>query len=399
MWENKIDINVVTELRAKTSVFFGIGAIEKITFIAQELEKKLINKVIVITGEHSYIKTGAWDVVKSALEANNIAFILYSKITPNPTVDQIDDATQVARDFGAKAVIAIGGGSPIDAAKSVAVLLSYTNHNARELYEFKFMPVKAAPIIAINLTHGTGTEVNRFAVASIPEKDYKPAIAYDCIYPMYSIDDPALMTKLPEKQTIYVTVDAVNHVLEAATSLSASPYSIMLAKETIRLVAKYLPDIIKDPNDLKARYYLLYASILGGISFDNGLLHLTHALEHPLSAVKPELAHGLGLIMLLPSVMKEIYPATCEVLGEILSPIIPGLLGTQDESIKVFDGITAWLKGLGISPHLSDIGFTKDDVVKLTNLAFSTPSLDLLLSLAPIEATNETVSRIYKSSL
>lgn len=399
MWENKIDINTVSEIRTKTTVYFGIGAINKMPQIAEALVKKGIGKVIVVTGKGSHIKTGAWDVVKKALDDKKIGYVLYSEITPNPTVDQVDEAAKIAFDFGATGVIAIGGGSPIDSAKSVAILLENPGKNARDIYEFKFTPEKAAPIVAINLTHGTGTEVNRFAVVSVPEKEYKPAIAYDCIYPMFSIDDPALMTKLPARQTIYVSVDAVNHVVEASTSLAANAFAVLLAKEVVRLVAKYLPIAIKNPDDLTARYYLLYASMLGGTAFDNGLLHYTHALEHPLSGVKPDLSHGLGLSMLLPAVVKEIYPVSGEILAEIFSPVLPELKGTPDEAQKVFDGIKAWLKDLGISSQLRDEGFTDADVEKLTSLAFETPSLDLLLSLAPVKATKETVSSIYKNSL
>lgn len=98
-----------------------------------------------------------------------------------------------------------------------------------------------------------------------------------------------------------------------------SPYSILLAKEAVRLIVRYLPVAVNDPENLVARYYLLYASAIAGISFDNGLLHLTHALEHPLSAVKPEIAHGLGLGAILPAVVKTIYPAVAEVLADIYS--------------------------------------------------------------------------------
>ena len=171
----------------------------------------------------------------------------------------------------------------------------YQNKTADELYEYKFAPESAVPIVAINLTHGTGSEANRFAVATVVKKDFKPAIAYDCIYPTYSIDDPKVCTKLSLKQTLYTSIDAINHVVEASTSKVASPYAISLAKETIRLVAKYLPLAAKNPEDLEARYFLMYAALLGGICFDNGLLHYTHALEHPLSAVKHDLSHGLGL--------------------------------------------------------------------------------------------------------
>ncbi|MGI9861919.1 iron-containing alcohol dehydrogenase [Moorella naiadis] len=199
---------------------------------------------------------------------------------------------------------------------------AYPDKTARNLFLLEFTPTKAAPIIAINLTHGTGTEANRFAVVSIPEREYKPAIAFDCIYPLYSIDDPALTVKLPANQTRYVTIDAVNHVVEAATSKVASPYCVLLARETVRLTARYLPQVMAHPEDLTARYYLLYASLIAGIAFDNGMLHFTHALEHPLSAVKPDLAHGLGLAVLLPAVIKQIYPAVPEVLASILAPVI-----------------------------------------------------------------------------
>ncbi len=399
MWENKIDINQVVEIRAKTTAFFGVGAINKMEDVAKNLSSRGVKKVMVMTGKSSHIKTGAWEVTKKALEANGIEYLLYSKVTPNPTVDQVDEAAAEAKSFGAQAVIAIGGGSPIDAAKSVAILISYPEKNATELYELKFAPDTAVPLVAINLTHGTGTEVDRFAVVSIPAKEYKPAIAYDCIYPVYAIDDPALMTKLPADQTLYVSIDAINHVVEASTSIVTNPLAILLAKETIRLVAKYLPVAVKEPENLTARYYLLYASLIAGTSFDNGLLHFTHALEHPLSAVKPELAHGLGLSMLLPAVVKEIYPASGEVLAEIFEPILPGLKGTADEADKAFEGIRKWLNEIGVTASLKDEGFDESVVEKLVNLAFETPSLDGLLAIAPVKATREAVRNIYTNSL
>lgn len=160
-------------------------------------------------------------------------------------------------------------------------------------------------------------------MASITKHNHKPAIAYDCLYPLFSIDDPGLMIKLSPKQTRYVSIDSVNHVIEAATAVTANPLSILLAGETIRLVAEYLPKALANPEDLKARYCLSYASMIAGTAFDNGLLHFTHALEHPLSGIKPELAHGLGLSMILPAIIEECYPACSATLGTILRPLTP----------------------------------------------------------------------------
>ena len=395
MWEKDINIHDVREIRTRTSVYFGCGAINKMEDIAKDFKAKGLDKVIVMSGRNAYKATGAWDVVEKALINNGIEYVNYDGVTPNPTTTAVNEAAKTAIDFGAKAVICIGGGSPTDAGKSVAILLKYPDKTANDIYEFTFAPTEAAPIVAINLTHGTGTETNRFAVVTIPEKDYKPAIAYDCIYPVYAIDDPALMTKLSPKQTRYVSIDAVNHVIEAATSKAASPYAVTLAREVITLVSRYLPKAIENPEDLEARYYLAYAAMMGGVCFDNGLLHYTHALEHPLSAVKHELSHGLGLAILLPAVVKNIYAAKAETLKYILEPIT-GQINSADEAAN---SVYEWLKSVGVPSKLKDEGFTEDDIPKLVNLAFTTPSLDGLLSLAPTEATKDAVEEIYRHSL
>jgi alcohol dehydrogenase len=352
-----------------------------------------------MSGKNAYKATGAWDFVEKALKDNGIGYVNFDQVTPNPTTHHVNDATKLAREFGAKAVIAIGGGSPTDAGKSVAILLEYPDKNANDIYEFKFTPEKAAPIVSINLTHGTGTETNRFAVVTVPEKNFKPAIAYDCIYPTYAIDDPQLMVKLSPKQTRFVSVDAVNHVIEGATSTVASPYSITLAKEVVALVAKYLPKAIENPEDLEARYFLAYAAMMGGVSFDNGLLHYTHALEHPLSGIKPELSHGLGLAMLLPAVIEVIYAKKPHVLADVLAPIVSGLKGDASEAKNAAKGVEEWLKSVGVPQKLEDEGFTQDDVEKLVKLTYDTPSLAGLLAIGPCGDGEDVVRGIYQSSL
>lgn len=394
-WKQDLNINNVIEIRTKTNVYFGCGAIQKMHDIAKIYSQRGIDRVIVVSGKNSYKTTGAWEVVEKALKDNNIQYINYDKVTPNPTTDTVDEATKIARDFDAQAVIAIGGGSPIDTGKSVAILLKYPSETGNSLYEFKFTPSTAVPIVAINLTHGTGSETNRFAVATISEKNYKPAIAYDCIYPEFAIDDPDLMIGLSPNQTRYVSIDAVNHVVEAATSAVASPYSITLARQVIDLVAQYLPKAINDPSDKESRYYLCYAAMIAGVCFDNGLLHYTHALEHPLSAMKPDLSHGLGLAILLPAVIKNIYSAKSQTLNYILEPIVKNINGHE----MAANGVYEWLKSVDVPNKLTDEGFNENDVKKLTELVFTTPSLDGLLSLAPTKATKDAVETIYKESL
>ena len=125
MWEKDFNVNVISEIRTRTTVFFGCGAINKINDITTDIKSKGVNKVIVMSGRNAYKATGAWDYVEKALNEKGIQYINYDKVTPNPTTTAVNEAVKVAKDFGAQAVIAIGGGSPIDAGKSVAILLEY----------------------------------------------------------------------------------------------------------------------------------------------------------------------------------------------------------------------------------------------------------------------------------
>ena len=145
-----VDIREVREIRLKTLVYFGCGAINRITDITTALKERGVKAVLVVTGGRSYKLTGAWDKVSAALDAAGIKFALFDKVTPNPTTVQIDAAAEAGRAIGAQAVIAIGGGSPIDAGKSAAIVLANPGRTAREIYEYKFVPTQALPLVAIN---------------------------------------------------------------------------------------------------------------------------------------------------------------------------------------------------------------------------------------------------------
>jgi len=397
-WEQGINVKNVSTIVCRTRVFFGAGAIEKMDFCAQQLKAKGIDSIIVVTGRTAYAKTGAWEHVAEALDKHGVRYVLYNKVSSNPETHQVDEAAKMAKDADAKAVIAIGGGSPIDVAKSAAVLMEYPGRNCRELFEKKLPIEKAAPIIAINLTHGTGSEVNRFAVLSIPEKEYKLSIASEHIYPLYSVNDPALMTSLSADQTCYVSIDALTHMVESSSTAWNNPLTATMAKEVVPLVAKYLPRAMADPNDLTARYFLSYAAMIAGIGFDNGMLHFTHALDHPVVGMKPDLPHGLILSVLLPSVLEEVYPARGMILADVLRAVVPGLTGDPGEGKKAAEGIRAWLKSLGVTERLGDIGFTKADVPRLVELVFETPGLQGLLDCSPVYSGREVVEKIYLGS-
>ncbi len=399
MYLGELDLRGVVEIRCGSVVYFGPGSVKRLEGILEYYKKKGIRRVAVVTGRSSYLRSGAWDIIRSIIESLKMEYLHYDGVEPNPTVDHIDEAVARLSPIEPQLVIGIGGGSPLDVSKAVAVLLKYPGENGRRLYSEEFTPLEALPVVAVNLTHGTGSEVDRYAVATIPEERDKSGIGYDCMYPEYSVDDPELTITLDARQTLYTTLDTLNHVIEASTTRIASAYTVMLATETVRLISQYLQKALKDPQDIEARYWLLYASLLGGIAIDCSVVHITHPLEHTISAFKPEVEHGLGLSILLPSVLKVIYPARPKTLATVLAPIIPGLKGDPSETKRVVLSMYEWLGGMGLTQRLSDLGFGENDVPEMVRYLLRSQEGGGSLTLSPVPVTEELISQIYREAL
>ncbi len=396
-WEKKIDIRKVFVLQPTRPItYFGVGAVAKVGDILATLAAQGTDKILVVTDAIAYEASGAWNTVKPALDAH-VSWKHYDKVRPNPTYANCEEAAGMGLEFGAGAILAIGGGSAMDTAKTAAVLMKHPGKKAVDFYE-KGTPIDdAAPLILINTSHGTGSECDAFAVAQSDGED-KPAINSPHIYATYTIEDPALTATMPVKQTISTSIDAVNHALEAATTITTTPYSIGLARDAIRLVATYLPTAIVEPNNLTARYWLMYASAIAGISFDLGLLHITHAMEHAMSTLNAKVTHGDGLGILMPAMVKEIYPAVPEVVAALFAPIIPGLAGVPSEADFVVEKLREWCHGVGQSTSMAGY-YTEADIPALTKTTMDSSLSKLLLPLAPIPATEEVVARIFRNSL
>ena len=399
MWHREFPVDRIVRLNLRTTLFMGVGAIEKIHDILADLEDRGVKSVLVMTSPTAYRRSGAWDVVEKALSARGIAWHLYDRVSPNPTTHQVDEAAAIGRSEGLDAVIGIGGGSVIDAAKITAALLEHTDSTARQIYEFDLVPQRAKPIVAINTTHGTGTEVDRIAVLTIPERRLKQAVVYEPLYPLYAIDDPSLLVSLPPDQTRYTAIDALSHALESATSRNATPYTLMVDREAVRLIAEYLPKVLENPADIRARYFLLYASMLAGTAIDFSRLHIGHALEYTLSAEKPDVAHGLGLAVIMPAVFRRVYRAAPDILADMLKPMIPGLSGSPDEADRVAVELEKWIFSVGETRKIADLGYTDGDMDAITDFVMSYEPYVRLMGLAPIKMDARSVREIYAESM
>lgn len=336
-------------------LFFGVKAIDKVErFISTH------RKALLVTGRRSAKISGALDDVINILDRLSIEYTIYNDIKPNPVVENVEGIVGAYREFGAEAIIAVGGGSIIDAAKAARLVISGGGEVVDYLYGKRPYPEKLPFLLAVNLTHGTGTEIDRYAVVSIVET--KEKIGISAGYPNVSVDDPRYTVTLPRNQTIYTSIDAFAHAVESATSTYASPYTWMLAEEAIKYIVKHLPRALEKPDDLEAKYWLLYASMIAGISIDHGVTHIGHGLEHVFSGFNPNLPHGAGLAILYKALLQFFYKLNPEVMARILKPLDPELKPRSEDADKAQKAYNEFLENIGFAETLSTYGFGTDDV-------------------------------------
>jgi alcohol dehydrogenase class IV len=395
-----VDINNVVTLKygTKKGCFFGCGAIEKFAAICDDLKPSCVGFV---SSKSAHVRSGAFAVLERILGEKNIPYLIYNKVVSNPMTDSIDECVKLFREKSDEnfVVCTIGGGSPGDAGKSISTMLCYPEKTAAQLYKLEFAPEKRAKLVMINITSGTGTEVDSFAVASVngANPPIKPCIAGAALYPDYSIDDPALTKTTNEFQTRYTAIDAMNHVMEGCSTIVATPFSVTLACQVTELVTKFLPIALKEPENLRARYWLMYAAAIAGMCFDESLLHLTHALEHTLSAFVPDLTHGLGLSIIQPGVMRHTWAKAGPVYVHCFPNVLKGLTGKPEEAQMAFDLMRAWHVSVGQTETMATIGFKKDQLDDLVDAVIKCPGMTGLIGLAPVPTLNEDIKNIFAS--
>ena len=375
----------------RTLISFGPGSAES---LGRWLPK--FRRVYVVASRSAARVSGALADVEKYLRTSGVEYGVFSGVFPNPTASLVDTVAELIWRYGAEAVVAVGGGSAIDVAKIASIVVSCGGCAGDYLRRSRDV-CGALPIAVVNLTHGTGSEVDRYAVATIEETYEKVSVASEHIYPSLAVDDPRYLLTLPRDQTVYTSLDAFYHALESSTSRASSPFTRSLAEEVVRLISRWLPVATRDPSDLEARYWLLYASLLAGMAVDNSRTHMIHALEHALSGLEPRLAHGAGLAAIGPAAIEVLYKEVPEVLHRLLKYLDPTLRPEPEDSEKAAAAVRSFQVGVGFSESLLEYGFTADRADEVTSIVLR--SLSYLLNLAPLEVDKDLIKRVYLSSL
>lgn len=332
--------------------------------VLNELERDLSKheRILVATGRRSAKESGALDEALSILSKHGIVYDIFSDVTPNPWSSQADKMANRAWEFGAEAILAIGGGSVIDTAK-VAAMIAVSGGKAVDYIYGKRRARGHIPVYAVNITHGTGTEVDRYSVLTVD--DAREKRGFISIYPSASVDDPRYTITLPRSQTLYTSLDAFYHAYEAATQPWASPFVEMLSYETIKLIRDWLPVAIEKPANLEARYKLLYASMLAGIAIDMAGTHIVHVLEHVLSGMKPELAHGGGLAITGPRSAYYIHKKSPLASAKLLQLLDPSIRPLAEDASKAEAAIRRFQESVGFTETLNQYGFSDVELIKI----------------------------------
>lgn len=348
------------QFQTPTKIISGIGSTAE---IIKELNDLHAKKVLLIT-DPGLVQAGVAQQVVEMLKQAAVEVEIFDAVEPDPSIQVATKAAEMAKNVKANVLIALGGGSAIDTAKSAALLV--TNGGYLKDYAGVNKVIKPIlPLIAVPTTAGTGSEVTIFAVMSDPEKQEKFTISSALIAPAVAVLDPLLTLKLPPSVTAFTGMDALTHAIEAFTSSIAQPATDALALSAIKLILKHLPVAVGRGDNIMARDGMLQASLLAGIAFNNAFLGLAHAIASPLGG-HFHVPHGLANAVMLPYVMEYNLPTAVRRYAEIGRALGLQAVGDTPRAVaeKTVAAITQLARDINIPEKLSNIG-AKEELLPL----------------------------------
>lgn len=321
-------------------------------------------KAILVVGGGSLKRFGFVDQVLNNLKEAGIETALFEGVEPDPSVETVMRGTKAMQDFEPDWIIAMGGGSPIDAAKAMWVFYEYPDTSFEDLITpFSFPELRQkAKFLAISSTSGTATEVTAFSVITDYEKGIKYPLADFNITPDIAIVDPTLAEKMPQQLTAYTGMDALTHAIEAYVSTLNSPFTDPLAIKAIQMVNDYL--LKSYDGDMESRDQMHYGQCLAGMAFSNALLGIVHSMAHKTGAVfsTGHITHGLANAMYLPYVIQynAKLPETAKRYADIANSI--GIVGSVEECVqKLCDKIVEMNRYMKIPNTLKEFGIIEEE--------------------------------------
>lgn len=353
--------------------YFGKGAREE---LAPEIKNRGFKKAFVVT-DKSLAECGVINKVTDVLEKAGIPFEVYSEVKPNPTIKNVTDGIEACKKSGADVIVAVGGGSSIDTAKGISIVM--TNPDRADIVSLNGASNtvnRGMPVIALPTTSGTAAEVTINYVITDEEREVKMVCVDPHDIPIMAIVDSDLMATMPKSLASATGMDALTHAVEGYITKAHNTMSDMFHMKAIKLIFKYLPSAVNE-KDEEAIEMMGLAQYISGMGFSNVGLGIVHSMAHQLGAVY-DTPHGLANAILLPTVMRfnGEDPATAQRFREILCEIgRPDAANLNDQDvINTFVWMISELsKSVGITQRVRDVGAKEEDFEMLADKAMQDP--------------------------
>lgn len=370
---------------------FGVGARHKVGLYARNLNAK---RVLVVT-DPGVIAAGWLAELTSDLDEAGISHVLFSQVTPNPRDHEVMAGAEFYRAAGCDVIVALGGGSVIDCAKGISVVIA----NGGDILDYEgvdAIPLPGPPLICIPTTAGTAADISQFAIINAVSRRTKVAIISKIVVPDVALVDPQTTVTMSPSLTAFSGLDALTHAIEAYVSSASSPLSDVHALAAVRSVRANLRQAVALPDDLQAREQMMLASLQAGMAFSNASLGATHAMAHSLGGYL-DLAHGECNALLLPAVVDFNFHASEDrfiQIGEAMG--LEMKQGTPQEKLRrIMDDIHDLRAAVGVEGGLAERGVSRAVVADLADHALN----DSCIYTNPRRVTASDLRVIYAEAL
>lgn len=381
-----------------TSAFFiptvnlmGAGCLKD---AADAIQSKGFKRGLIVT-DVILNKIGVVKKVQTLLNQRSVESVVFDGTKPNPTIRNVNDGLALLKEHDCDFVISLGGGSPHDCAKGIALLA--TNGGTISDYEGVDRSAKSMlPLVAINTTAGTASEMTRFCIITDEERHIKMAIVDKHTTPLISVNDPELMLAKPASLTAATGMDALTHAVEAYVSIAATPITDAVAIKAIELIQANLRTAVSNGDDIHAREQMAYAQFMAGMAFNNASLGYVHAMAHQLGGFY-DLPHGVCNAVLLPHVQSynaQVCPERLRDVAKAMGVDVSAMTAEQGAAAAI-EAIQQLSKDVGIPAGLRELGAQEQDIPTLADNALK----DACGFTNPKQATHAEISAIFAEAM
>lgn len=354
-----------------TRVHFGAGRLSEVGRIVRKYGEKCM--LVTTTNEEDVLRP-LYDRVKGLLAEAGVTVVHFDKVVPNPTITGIEEAIGIVHSEKVEVLLAVGGGSSIDTAKSISLFSGAGKVDWHKVFstftdpfaEYESPSPNVLPLVAVPTTAGTGSELTQAMVISDQANNDKECIFHDKAFAKEAVIDPELTRTLPPRMTAITGFDAFTHSFESYLRDCASPYTRTIGMKSMTLIVETLPRLVKDTGNMELRENMALAAMLSGISLGNAAATMPHPISEIVGGVAPRLAHGQCLATLYPQFLRWQCTQTvekCAAVARIFDPSLADQPGrTAAEALPEL--MVNFLKSVGLYKSFEELGMTEEELAE-----------------------------------